>query len=57
MYLWLETTFGTVQKWSLGPLLDSLKGSLNIGILLYIKNDVLNSIEKMPFLEAGAVIP
>ena len=36
VYLWLETTFGTVQKWSLRPLLDSPKGSLNIGILLYI---------------------
>ena len=33
--LWLETTFGTVQKWSLRPLLDSPKGGLNIGILLY----------------------
>ena len=31
----LETTFGTVQKWSLRPLLDSPKGGLNIGILLY----------------------
>ena len=37
VYLWLETTFGTVQKWSLRPLLDSPKGGLNIGILLYIK--------------------
>ena len=36
MYLWLETTFGTVQKWSLRPLLDSPKGGLNIGILLYL---------------------
>ena len=36
MYIWLETTFGTVQKWSLRPLLDSPKGGLNIGILLYI---------------------
>ena len=36
VYLWLETTFGTVQKWSLRPLLDSPKGGLNIGILLYI---------------------
>ena len=35
MYIWLETTSGTVQKWSLRPLLDSLKGGLNIGILLY----------------------
>ena len=41
VYLWLETTFGTVQKWSLRPLLDSPKGGLNkgnglnIGILLY----------------------
>ena len=35
MYIWLETTFGTVQKWSLRPLLDSPKGGLNIGILLY----------------------
>ena len=26
----------TVQKWSLRPLLDSPKGGLNIGILLYI---------------------
>ena len=34
VYLWLETTFGTVQKWSLRPLLDSSKGGLNIGILL-----------------------
>ena len=37
MYIWLETTFGTVQKWSLRPLLDSLKGGLNIEILLYAK--------------------
>ena len=36
MYLSLETTFGTVQKWSLRPLLDSSKGGLNIGILLYM---------------------
>ena len=36
MSLWLETTFGTVQKWSLWPLLDSSKGGLNIGILLYV---------------------
>ena len=36
LYIWLETTFGTVQKWSLRPLLDSPKGGLNIGILLYI---------------------
>ena len=36
VYLWLETTFGTVQKWSLRPLLDSPKGGLNIGILLYM---------------------
>ena len=36
VYLWLETTFGTVQKWSLRPLLDSPMGGLNIGILLYI---------------------
>ena len=36
VYLWLETTFGTVQKWSWRPLLDSPKGGLNIGILLYI---------------------
>ena len=28
--------FGTVKKWSLRPLLDSPKGGLNIGILLYI---------------------
>ena len=35
VYLWLETTFGTDQKWSLRPLLDSPKGGLNIGILLY----------------------
>ena len=34
VYLWLETTFGTVQKWSWRPLLDSPKGGLNIGILL-----------------------
>ena len=33
--LWLETTFGTVQKWSFRPILDSPKGGLNIGILLY----------------------
>ena len=33
--LWLETTFGTVQKWSLRPLFDSPKGGLDIGILLY----------------------
>ena len=33
--IWLETTFGTVQKWSLRPLLDSLKVGLIIGILLY----------------------
>ena len=37
VYIWLETTFGTVQKWSLRPLLDSPKGGLNIGILLYLK--------------------
>ena len=37
MNLWLETTFGTVQKWSLRPFLDSPKGGLNIGILLYIE--------------------
>ena len=36
VYLWLETTFRTVQKWSLRPLLDSPKGGLNIGILLYL---------------------
>ena len=36
VYLWLEITFGTVQKWSLRPLLDSPKGGLKIGILLYI---------------------
>ena len=41
MYIWLETTFGTVQKWSLRPLLDSLKGGLNIGILLYIKETIV----------------
>ena len=35
MYVWLETTFGTVQKWSLRPLLDSPKGGLSIEILLY----------------------
>ena len=29
-----NNTFGTVQKWSLRPLLDSPKGGLNIGILL-----------------------
>ena len=34
VYLCLETTFETVQKWSLRPLLDSPKGGLNIGILL-----------------------
>ena len=34
VYLWLETTFGTVQKWSLRPLLDSPRGGLKIGILL-----------------------
>ena len=38
MYLWLDTTFGTVQKWSLRPLLDSPKSGLNIGILLNINN-------------------
>ena len=36
VYLWLETTFGTVQKWSLRSLLDSPKGGLNIGILRYL---------------------
>ena len=36
VYLSLETTFGTVQKWSLRPLLDSPKAGLNIGILLYL---------------------
>ena len=36
VYLWLKTTFGTVQKWSLRPLLNSLKGGLNTGILLYL---------------------
>ena len=36
MYFWVKTTFGTVQKWSLRPLLDSPKGGLNIGILLYL---------------------
>ena len=36
VYIWLETTFGTVQKWSLRPLLDSPKGGLNIEILLYL---------------------
>ena len=35
VYIWLETTFGTVQKWSLRPLLDSPKGGLNIGILFH----------------------
>ena len=30
------TTFGTVQKWSLRPLLDSPKSGLNIEILLYL---------------------
>ena len=29
MNFWLETTFGTVQKWSLRPLLDSPKDGLN----------------------------
>ena len=38
MYIWLETIFGTVQKWSLRPLLDSPKGGLYIGILLYVVN-------------------
>ena len=28
VYIQLETTFGTVQKWSLRPLLDSPKGGL-----------------------------
>ena len=41
MYLWLETTFGTGQKWSLRPLLDSPKGGLDIGILLYIESRYL----------------
>ena len=36
MYIWLKTTFGTVQKWSLRPLLDSPKGGLNTEILLYV---------------------
>ena len=40
LYLWLDTTFGTVQKWSLRPLLDSPKGGVNIGISLYVRNDV-----------------
>ena len=31
-----ETIYGTVQKWSLRPLLDSPKGGLNSGILLYL---------------------
>ena len=35
VYLWVETTFETVQKWSLRPLLDSPKGGRNIGILMY----------------------
>ena len=35
VYLRIGTTFGTVQKWSLRPLLDSPKGGLNVGILLY----------------------
>ena len=36
VYIWVETTFWTVQKWSLRPLLDSPKGGLNIGNLLYL---------------------
>ena len=35
VYSWFETIFGTVQKWSSRPLLDSPKGGVNIGILLY----------------------
>ena len=35
-----KTTFGTVQKWSLRPLLDRPKGGLKIGILLYLFLDV-----------------
>ena len=35
-YLWLGTTFGTVQKWSLRPLLDSPTGGLNTGIWLFL---------------------
>ena len=38
--LWLKTTFETVQKWSLRPLLDSPNGGLNIGILLYTLSTV-----------------
>ena len=44
-YIWLETTFWTVQKWSLRPLLDGPKGGLNIGILLYLQ--VRNSVKNI----------
>ena len=43
MYILLETTFGTVQKWSLRPLLDSSKSGRNIVILLY---NVVLSLDK-----------
>ena len=44
VYIWLETKFGTVQKLSLRPLLDSPKCGLNIGILLYYKFERIPSL-------------
>ena len=58
MYLWLETTFWIVQKWSLRPFLDSPKGGLYIGILLYVYfEDYINySFDTTGFKNAASVI-
>ena len=57
MYLWLETTFETVQKWSLRPLLDSPKGGLNIGILLFFWSELhcSNNFYDIPILSIYGV--
>ena len=50
VYILLEITFGTVQKWSLRPLLDSHKGGLNIGILLYFRGANSFFLEETSFI-------
>ena len=61
MYIGLETIFGTVQKWSLRPLLDSLKGGLNVGILLYfsefldVSNPIFDTVSFSVRVSKGAV--
>ena len=54
MYIWLVTTFGTVQKWSLRPLLDSLKGGLIIGIFtVFSLNPVYRDLAVDPKFSTG----